>query len=340
MYSFKYDYSEGCCPQVLDLLNKTNFEQEEGYGEDSFSLEAKELIKKQIGAPDAEVHFISGGTQANLVVIKSILKSYEAVICVDTGHIHVNETGAVEATGHKIIAVENTEGKISAEQIQEIVSSYDHFPHVVKPKLVYISHSTELGTIYTKQELTDIYDCCRKNNLFLFIDGARLGSALTSKDSDLNLRDLPDLCDVFYIGGTKNGALLGEAIVICNKSLQPDFNFHLKQRGALLAKGRILGIQFLALFTDDLFLKNARHANFCAEKIAEAAKEKNFKFLTKPQTNQLFIILPYKKIQELQKNFDFYIWKKIDDEKASVRIITSWATPISAVEKFIEELKK
>lgn len=340
MYSFRYDYSEGCHPAILQALQKTNLEQQPGYGNDEYSVEAKRILKNLTGYQSAAIHFISGGTQTNLIVIQAVLQSFEAVISADTGHIYVNEAGAVESTGRKIIAVKNTEGKLTPQDIQQVVDAHDHYPHVVKPKLVYISNATEIGTIYTKQELTAISKCCKKNNLYLFMDGARLGAALASVYNDVTLKDIARLTDVFYLGGTKNGALLGEAVVINNKELQTDFEFHLKQRGALLAKGRILGIQFLTLLQDDLFVQNARYANKYAENIAAAAKKEGYVFLTPPQTNQLFIILPDTQIKKLQKKYEFYIWKKIDNKHAAIRIVTSWATEMQIVEALINDLKK
>ena len=340
MYSFRYDYSEGCHPAILQALQKTNLEQQPGYGNDEYSVEAKRILKNLTGYQSAAIHFISGGTQTNLIVIQAVLQSFEAVISADTGHIYVNEAGAVESTGRKIIAVKNTKGKLTPQDIQQVVDAHDHYPHVVKPKLVYISNATEIGTIYTKQELTAISKSCKKNNLYLFMDGARLGAALASVYNDVTLKDIARLTDVFYLGGTKNGALLGEAVVINNKELQTDFEFHLKQRGALLAKGRILGIQFLTLLQDDLFVQNARYANKCAENIAAAAKKEGYVFLTPPQTNQLFIILPDTQIKKLQKKYEFYIWKKIDNKHAAIRIVTSWATEMQIVEALINDLKK
>lgn len=340
MYSFRYDYSEGCHPAILENLQKTNLIQQSGYGDDDYSKEAKGILKKLVGNKNADVHFISGGTQTNLIIIHALLKNYEAVICADTAHIEANETGAIEATGHKIITVKNKEGKISVKDIQQIVDQFNHFPHVVKPKLVYISNATEIGTIYTKKELFEIHLCCKKNNLYLFMDGARLACALASKYNDLSLKDIGKFTDVFYLGGTKNGALLGEAVLINNKNLQEGFSFHLKQRGALLAKGRILGIQFLTLLQNDLYLQNATHANLCAEKIALTAQQQGLQFLTTPQTNQLFIILPYKKIKQLEKKYEFYVWVKINEELAAVRLVTSWATDEKNVDLFINDLIK
>ena len=243
-FSFKNDYSEGCHPQILESLLRNNLDQQAGYGEDDYSKKAKDLIKNKIEAQDADVYFVSGGTQANLIVISSILRPYQCVISAATGHILNNETGAIEATGHKILSIEKEDGKLFPSDIIPVLESHQNIPHQVMPKLVYISNSTELGTIYTKKELEDLSAFCKANKLYLFMDGARLGHALTSEISDLELKDIAQLTDVFYLGGTKNGALLGEAIIVNNKILQEDFAFNIKQKGALLAKGRLLGIQF------------------------------------------------------------------------------------------------
>ena len=262
MYSFKNDYSEGAHPRIIEKLLKTNLEQTEGYGKDIYCIEAENLIKNKLNNKDVDVHFISGGTQTNLIAISAFLRPYEAAISTNTGHIQVNEAGSIEATGHKVISVNVKDGKLRKEDILYVLSKYTN-EHVVKPKLVYISNSTEIGTIYTKSELEGLSQVCREHNLILFMDGARLGSALTCKQNDLTFEDISKLTDAFYIGGTKNGALLGEALVICNKDLQEDFRYNLKQKGAMLAKGRLLGIQFTELFKDDLYIEIAfeRKAN-------------------------------------------------------------------------------
>src|SRR6056297_1019223 len=271
-FSFTNDYSEGAHPNILKALEKTNLIQEIGYGEDNFSLEASKLIKSKIGDNSCDIHFVTGGTQANLIVISSILKPHEAVISASTGHINVHEAGAIEATGHKVCVVDTEDGKLIPEQIQHILDIHED-EHMVKPKLVYISNSTEIGTVYTKSELETLYNFCKAKNLYLFMDGARLGSALESPKSDLKIEILPKLVDVFYLGGTKNGALIGEAIVINNDLLKEDFRFYIKQKGALLAKGRLVGIQFLELFKNDLFFKNAKHANDMAFKMSSSLED-------------------------------------------------------------------
>ena len=338
-YSFKNDYSEGCHPRILEGLIKTNLTQQNGYGLDKYCLEAENIIKEKINNPNAKVHFISGGTQANLIVISSILRPHESVVSAFTGHIFTNESGAIEATGHKVHGVETTDGKLCPNDIQKVLDVHTNVPHQVKQKLVYISNSTEIGTVYSKQELQDLSVFCKEKNLYLFMDGARLGHALTAETNDLTLEDVANLTDVFYLGGTKNGALIGEAVVITNEKLQEEFGFHIKQKGAMLAKGRLLGIQFLELLKDNLYFDLASHANRQAMKLKSAFKDSGCEFLSETFTNQIFPILKYQQIDQLATHFDFYVWKKIDDEKAAIRLITSWATQDDVVEKFVNEIK-
>ena len=335
-FSFKNDYSEGCHPQILEALVRYNLDQQAGYGEDQFSLKAKDLIKERINNQNAAIYFVSGGTQANLIVISSILKPYQCVISASTGHILNNETGAIEATGHKILSIEKKDGKLSPSDIIPVLENHKNIPHQVMPKLVYISNSTELGTAYSKKELEDLSVFCRENSLYLFLDGARLGHALTSEINDLNLEDIAKLTDVFYLGGTKNGALIGEAIIINNQSLQEDFAFNIKQKGALLAKGRLLGIQFLELMKNDLYFDLARHANQQAMKIKSALLKKEIAFLSDTYTNQIFPIVNHKLIDVLSEKFEFYIWKNIDENSSAIRLITSWNTNEQAVDDFIK----
>jgi threonine aldolase len=301
MYSFKNDYSEGAHPRILNALLETNLEQDEGYGEDRYSRKAIEFIKDKVGTEDVDIHFISGGTQTNLIAISAFLRPHEAAIAVSSGHILGHETGAIEATGHKILSVVGENGKLSPFDLQGVLDGHPD-EHMVKPKLVYISNSTEIGSIYTKSELQNLYDFCQRNQLILYMDGARLGSALCSEENDLQLSDLPNLVDAFYIGGTKNGALIGEALVICRDSLKEDFRYHIKQKGALLAKGRLLGIQFLELFRDNLFFELASHANKMASRIREELVRLNIGFLTHSPSNQIFPILPNAVISKLQNN--------------------------------------
>lgn len=339
IHSFTNDYSEGCHPSILDALTQSNLVQQPGYGDDVYTLNAIRSIKNKIGDNDAEVHLISGGTLTNLLVLASILKPFESVIAAHTGHISTHETGAIEATGHKIEEVTTVDGKLTPELIKPVLNKFPEY-HTVKPKVVYISNSTEIGTIYTKRELTALSEFCKENDLILFMDGARLPSALTAESNDLSLADVARLTDVFYIGGTKSGALLGEAVVITNDSLKNDFKYHQKQRGAMMAKGRVLGIQFDQLLKDDLIFKLATHANVLASKIREAIKESGYSFLTESDTNQIFPILPNKVIERLILKYGFYVWEPIDDSNSAVRLITSWATPEDKVDLFIHDLKE
>jgi threonine aldolase len=338
-YLFFNDYSEGAHPNILKLMSEVNLNQEVGYGEDTLSLKASNLIKKKLNNQKVQVHFVSGGTQANLVVLGAILKPYESVIAAGTAHISVHEAGAIEATGHKINTIKTEGGKITSGDIKIVLDAHTD-EHMVKPKVVFISQSTEVGTLYSKLELKDISNFCRENNLYLYLDGARLGSAIASSGNDLELSDIASLVDIFYIGGTKNGALLGEAIVICNPDLQKDFRYHLKQRGALLAKGTLIATQFVALFEQDLYTENAKHANDMAKKLTDGIKSFGCKFLTESSTNQIFPILPNHIIEKLKENYGFYVWSKFDTANSVIRLVTSWATKESAVEEFLVDLKK
>lgn len=336
IYSFKNDYSEGAHERIIESLNKTNLFQEGTYGEDIYCLEASELIREKLKY-NSDIHFVTGGTQANLIIASAFLKPYESIISVNSAHICLHEAGAIEATGHKINTVENIDGKINIEQIKDIIDFHTD-EHMVKPKMVFISNSTELGTIYNKKELELLSDFCRKNKLILYLDGARLGSALTSHKNDLKLEDLSKILDAFYIGGTKNGALLGEAIVINNDILKENFRFHIKQKGGLLAKSRILGIQFLELFKDDLYFDLAKHANNMAFKLSQGIENLNYKLLYEPVSNQIFPIFPNSVIEKLNQKYDFYIWNKTDNNNSSIRLVTSWATKEEFVDRFIEDL--
>ena len=339
MYNFKNDYSVGAHPNILNKLIETNLVPQLGYGDDDYTIEAKNVLKQKIGNPKAEIYFLSGGTQTNLIAISFLLRVHEAVISAKTGHISANETGAIEATGHKVITVETNDGKLSPADVQTALDEYGLKPHVVKPRMVYISNSTEIGTIYNKSELENLYVFCKQNNLLLYLDGARLGHGLTAENSDLTLSDIAQLTDVFYIGATKNGGLLGEAIVFNNPEMAFEFEFSLKQKGAMLAKGRVLAIQFLELFKDDLYFSLAKHANTMATKMANAVKEKGYTFLTNSTTNQIFPILPNAVIEKLSDKYLFYVWKKIDENQSAIRLITSWATNESEVDEFVKDIK-
>lgn len=335
------DYSEGAHPRILEAFSANNLQQERGYGIDSFSLEAERLIKAKIGRPEAEVYFVSSGTQANLICVSSLLRPYESVIAPDNGHVNVHEAGAIEATGHKINVAPSVAGKLTPEAIQAILTTHTD-EHTVKPRAVYISQATELGTVYSKKELQDLHDACKENGLYLYIDGARIGNAVMAENADLDLRDIAALCDVFYIGGTKNGALIGEAIVIVNPSLQENFRYHLRQRGGLLAKARAVTVQFVELFKDNLYFENAKHANDMAQKLAAGIRECGYEFLHEPVVNQIFPILPNAVIQKLEKKFGFYTWSRVlsAPENSTIRLVASWATTEAAVQEFIDELQQ
>ncbi|MCT8977074.1 low specificity L-threonine aldolase [Clostridium sp. CX1] len=338
MYSFKNDYSEGVHPEILKALTESNLEQSEGYGQDSYTKKAIELLKEKIKRSDVDIHLFVGGTQTNLTALSAFLRPHEAAIAANTGHILVHETGAIEATGHKVISIDVSDGKLRPEDIKPALEAHTD-EHMVKPKLVYISNSTEIGTIYSKSELENLSKFCKENKLYLYVDGARLGSALCSEENDMDLSDLGNLADAFYIGGTKNGALMGEALVICKDSLKEDFRFHIKQKGGLLAKGRLLGIQFFELFKDDLFFDMAKHANAMANLLKKGISEEGYKFLTHSPSNQIFPILPEKVIKELQNKYLFTIWEKVDENNSVIRLVTSWATKEDKVLAFIEDLK-
>jgi len=337
-YSFFNDYSEGAHPAILDLLVKTNLQQEAGYGEDGLSAQAKTLIRQELASPEADIHFISGGTLSNLTVLSSLMRPYESVIAANFGHIYVHEAGAIEATGHKINMVPTSDGKLTVETIQAVVDEHQD-EHMVKPRVVFISQATEVGTVYTKAELEGISAVCRRNGLYLYLDGARLGSGLCSPEADMSMADLCALTDVFYIGGNKNGALIGEAIVINNPALRPYFRHCLKQRGALLAKGRLVGIQFIALFTDGLYYELARHANAMAARLIAGLTELGIPFFTRSTTNQIFPILPNSLIASLQGLYGFYPWAKVDEDHFAVRLVTSWATRPEMVEEFLADAR-
>lgn len=344
MIRFNCDYNEGTHPAILERLSKTNMEQIPGYGEDHYCRQAADLIRAKCQAPQSAVHFLVGGTQTNLTVIASALKPYQSVISADCGHINVHETGAIEATGHRIISVPSTDGKISAAQVQQICEAHyadDNPEFASQPKMVYISFPTEYGTLYTKQELQELHEVCQKNNLFLFVDGARLGYALTAKKNTVSLPELAALCDVFYIGGTKVGALFGEAVVILHPALQADFRYYIKQRGAMLAKGWLLGLQFLTLFEDDLYLNIARRANEFAARIKKAFQKAGFPLLYNSPTNQQFPILPNELVKKLEEKYVIAHFGHPDAEHTVIRVCTSWATTednVAALEKDIASL--
>ena len=334
MISLQNDYSEGAHPSILTLLTQTNLEQSAGYGEDAYCLQAASYIKQYLQAPQAAIHFVSGGTQSNTVIIKSMLRPHEAVIAAQSGHIAVHETGAIEATGHKVITMPvANNGKLTPDAVRAAVSSHTD-EHMVKPRMVYISQTTEIGSVYSVAELRALRACCDELGLYLHIDGARLGAALAA-NSELSLAIIAEVADVFYIGGTKNGALLGEAIVIVNPDLQADFRYGMKQHGALLAKGRILGVQFVGLFAENVFFECAAHAHEQAMVLAQGLRDLGCGFLTEPQSNQIFPILPNTVITALLEQFAFYHWQDINDTDSAVRLVTSWATEPDNVKAFL-----
>ena len=337
MYSFRNDYSEGAHPQVLQALTDTNAVQTVGYGMDPYCQAAADTIRRLCAAPDADVHFLVGGTQVNLVTIDAFLQSYEAVIAAQTGHVSTHETGAIEATGHKVCTVESPDGKLTPALVESVLAQHNGTEHMVLPRLVYISDTTEIGTIYTKAELTALRRCCDANGLVLYLDGARLGSALTAPGNDLTLPDLAALTDAFTIGGTKNGALFGEALVLTRPL--PHYRWHKKQRGAVLAKGRLLGIQFQALLEDGLYFDLARHANQLALRLRDGIAALGYPFPVDSPSNQQFPVLPNATVQKLQElGYEFEIDHVVDADHTCIRLVTSWATPESAMESFLRDL--
>ena len=340
MISFRNDYSEGAHPQVLAALEKNNLITTCGYSMDCFCDEAKDIVRARFSCPQADVHFMVGGTIANTTVIAAALRPWEGVIAADTGHINVHETGAIEASGHKVCAIEAPDGKLTPALVREVMRRHcdGQDEHMVLPRMVYISDATELGTIYTKSELSALHDVCREYGLYLFLDGARLPAALVAEGNDLAPADFANYCDVFYIGGTKNGLLFGEALVITNDSLKPHFRNMIKQRGGMFAKGFLFGVQFGAYFKDGLWLEMARHAVSQAQRIAKAAEEKGYTLYAKSPTNQVFIVLSYEKIAELEKKFAFEAFGHVDDEHEAMRFVCSWATKEESVDALIASL--
>ncbi|MCI2058275.1 MAG: beta-eliminating lyase-related protein [Oscillibacter sp.] len=337
MYSFRNDYSEGAHPSILRALGESNLEQTCGYGLDPCCREAAGIIREKCGVKDADVHFVVGGTQANLLVIQAFLRPFEAVIAAETGHVNVHETGAIEATGHKVCTVPTPDGKLTPALIERVIAGHSS-EHMVAPRLVYVSETTELGTFYTVRELREIRSCCDAHQLYLYVDGARLGSALTTPGSDLTFPALAAAADAFTIGGTKNGALFGEAIVLVSDAAKPNFRWYIKQRGAMLAKGRLLGIQFRELLRGDLYLELARHANEMAAIARERLTAKGYRFAVDSRSNQLFPIVQDDVIRALCRQYEFDVNEKTDPLHSVIRLVTSWATPEEAVRAFVRDL--
>ena len=341
MIYFHNDYAEGCHERVLRKLIETNMEQTPGYGTDRYCMEAAERIRTLCGRDDLDVHFLVGGTQANLTVIDAALRPHQAALGPVGAHINVHETGAVEATGHKVLNVPSSDGKITADQVRCVVEAHrtsDSFEHEAQPKLVYISNPTEYGTLYTLEELTKLSETCHELGLYLFLDGARLGYGLVAKGYDVTLRDIARLCDVFYIGGTKVGALFGEAVVIGNPAIGEDFRYLIKQHGGMLAKGRLLGVQFCALLEDDLYFEISRHAVQMADQIRQTLDRMGVSYLVPGITNQIFPILPDHLLDELGKNFMFTQIERVSDTHRAVRFCTSWASSKENVNALCAEL--
>ncbi|QOS78863.1 low specificity L-threonine aldolase [Paenibacillus sp. JNUCC31] len=343
MIRFECDYNEGAHERILRRMIETNMEQTSGYGTDAHCERARELIRQACDSEQADVHFLVSGTQTNTTVISSILRPYQGVIAAVSGHIAVHETGAIEATGHKVLTVPSEDGKITPDQVRAVYEAHrsDASPeHCVQPGMVYISQPTENGTMYSKAELQALFDVSRQCGLPFFIDGARLGYALASRNCDMTLADLARLCDVFYIGGTKIGALMGEAVVILNDKLKPDFRYMIKQKGGLLAKGRLLGIQFETLFEDGLYLEISQHAVDMAMLIHDSLAEQGITFLYDSPTNQQFPILPDDLLQDLQNRYSFTFWEKVSDSHSVVRFCTSWATQRENVDTLIRDISQ
>ena len=338
MYSFRNDYSEGAHPKVLQALTDTNLVQTCGYGLDPICEEARNLIRSLCDAPEADVHFLVGGTQTNLTVIASLLQPYEAVIAAHTGHVNCHETGAIEATGHKVCTAHSPDGKVTPAMVESVLAIHaDGGEHMVSPRLVYISDTTEIGTVYTKAELIALRHCCDEHGLLLFLDGARLGSALTSPENDLTLPELAALTDVFTIGGTKNGMLFGEAVIMTVPC--EHFRWHMKQRGGMLAKGRLLGVQFLAILKDNLYFDIARHANEMAFRLRDGFLALGYQFPVPSPSNQQFPVMKVRTAEKLAAmGFEFQVERPIDEENTMYRFVTSWATPESAVDDLLNAL--
>lgn len=338
MFSFESDYTEGAHPAILDALVRTNMEQLSGYGNDKYCDSAKEKIKKACECEDAQVFLLAGGTQTNQLVIDTVLEPYEGVVSTTTGHVEGHEAGAVEFTGHKVLTVPHHLGKMDASDLKNLLETFygdDNHDHMVFPGMVYISHPSEYGTLYTLEELTALSDICREYDIPLFLDGARLGYGLMSRGTDVTLKDIARLCDVFYIGGTKVGALCGEAVVFTRSNAPKHFFTSIKQHGALLAKGRLLGVQFDTLFTDDLYFKLGKNAIEKADRMRAAFKERGYEFFMETVTNQIFIVLDNSKMAELKKSVSFGFWEKLDENHTVVRFASSWATTDKMVDRLI-----
>jgi threonine aldolase len=338
-YSLLDDQSGGAHPALLKALVAANTTQETSYGKDRYSESARQRIRRHLGRDDVGIFFVPTGTSANAISIAACLRPHEAAIAATSGHIIARETGAIELSGHKIIHVAPQNGKVTPKAIQQAIDDHWHFPHMAKPRLVYISNATEIGTVYTKEELTAIKQICHDKGLLLFMDGARIGKALMSKASDLTLQDILALTDIFWIGGTKNGALLGEAVVVKDPSIASEFEFYIKQHGSLIANGRVIGSQFAELFRENLYFDLALKANLFAETLSAGISEAGFTVLATTETNSVFTVLPWDVIKKLQEHFVFYIWENRGETEAVVRFLTTWATDATQLDRLVRLLK-
>lgn len=341
MLYFENDYSEGAHPKILQRLMDTNMEHLSGYGSDRYTTLAKDKIRKLCNCPEAEIYFLVGGTQTNQTVIDSVLRSFEGVIAAETGHVSVHEAGAIEFTGHKVLTLPQHDGKLCARELEAYMETFlgdDSHEHMVFPGMVYISHPTEYGTLYTKDELKELSQVCRHFKLPLYIDGARLITGLACPQNELSLPDIADLCDIFYIGGTKAGALCGEAVVFTKNNTPAHFLTQIKQHGALLAKGRLCGVQFDALFSDDLYKETGRNAIETAALLREGLRQKGYTFYNSSPTNQLFLVMENSRLEELKNHVVYSFWEKADDTHTVIRFATSWATSGEDVEKLLSLL--
>ncbi|MDO5436329.1 MAG: aminotransferase class V-fold PLP-dependent enzyme [Clostridia bacterium] len=339
MIDFRSDYLEGCHPSILKLLEETNFEQTPGYGRDKYCEAAADAIRDAFGCPDAAIHFVAGGTQANAIVIDAALRTYQGVLCPFSGHINQHEAGAIEAHGHKVIALPAKDGRITSSQVSVFCALQSDDEHTVMPGMVYISLSTELGTLYDLTQLRDLYMTCRQNGIYLYIDGARLGYALASPLTDLKPEDIANCCDVFTVGGTKQGALFGEAVVITNPELNDHFRHVIKQHGGMMAKGRLLGLQYLALMKDGLYFTLAKQAVTQAMLIRDALLEKGITLFADGPTNQLFPVLSDEQAEKLEDEFIFSPWERVDEGHTAYRLCTSWATTDENTAKLISAIR-
>lgn len=345
MFQFLNDYSESAHPDIITAMQNAHLHQHKGYGFDKYSERVRDLIKAQVEDKDVAIHFGITGTQANLVCIDAMLSPIDGIIACNTGHIAVNEAGAIEATGHKVILAESENGKLTIEALDKVRVRHSFAPHVVRAKAVYISNTTELGTVYSYDELKALSDYCRKHNMYLFMDGARLGAAIAHTHTNpnqrpLTLADFVELTDIFWFGGTKMGAMFGEILIIPNKEIATDFNIYLKRHGGLMAKGYLLGIQFEVLLKEDKYLELCLHANHMAHKLATGLVSYGVELFVPTQSNQVFAILEPHFIKSLKQEFDFYEWEQLDDGRSIVRLVTSWATPEHQVDRFLNLVEK